>query len=120
MENLIKNGMIWGENPLFLGFNSTYRGYIISPLIISASGPTGPTGPTLKRGRNRSELSTTEPSHGMILQVLIGSEGFLLKSETQDDVRVVKKRYFLPLFKEYFTYQVFFDQSINSNLQASS
>ena len=28
----------------------------------------------------------------MILQVLIGYEGFLLKSETQDDVRVVKKK----------------------------
>ena len=89
--------MIWGYHYFWV---LTVLTGVISPLIISASGPTGPTGwirglpywTNSERGRNRSQLSTTKPSHGMILQVLIDYEGFLLKSETQDDVRVVKKK----------------------------
>ena len=91
-----------GGKPTIFGVLTVLTGGYKSTYNICLRGITGPTGPTLKRGRNRSELSTTKPSHGMILQVLIGSEGFLLKSETQDDVRVVKKKILSPTIQRVF------------------
>ena len=97
-----------GGKPTIFGVLTVLTG-VISPLIISASGAHRagwihglPYWTNSERGRNRSQLSTTEPSHGMILQVLIGYERFLLKSETQDDVRVVKKKVLSPNIQRVF------------------